>query len=53
MTFHRLVQRDISEALSYYAQYSRQTEDKFWDDLEVGFGKIEKSPTSQHFDASG
>jgi len=53
MTFHKTVQKDISNALAYYGGFSERTEERFWSDLESAFLKIEKYPVEQHFDASG
>ena len=53
MTFHKLVQKDISNALSYYGSYSDETADRFWRDLESALQKIKKHPTGHHYEASG
>ena len=45
--FHLLVQRDINEVLSYYAEGSPTAADRFWDDLHTRFREISEQP--QHF----
>jgi len=53
MVFHKLVQQDVSSALSYYGAYSERTEERFWKDLDKAFTRIGRYPADQHFDTSG
>ena len=47
LRFHPLVQQDINEVLSYYAERSLIAADRFWDDLHTRFHEISEQP--EHF----
>jgi plasmid stabilization system protein ParE len=44
LAFHRLVQRDINDVLSYYSERSTLAADRFWAALEERFQEISVSP---------
>ena len=53
LRYHPLVQRDVSEILTYYEHVSALVADGFWDEFMAAIKSIQENPTHHHFDASG
>ena len=54
LRYHRLVQRDINEAMGYYVeQASYEIAQQFWKELSMALAKVQEYPERQHCDASG
>jgi len=53
LRYHPLVQRDVTEVLTYYEKISPALADGFWDEFEHAISCIQEAPTHCHFDPSG
>ena len=53
LRYHPLVQRDVTEILTYYQDISPALADGFWDEFEATIARVRKAPKACHFDASG
>jgi plasmid stabilization system protein ParE len=53
LRYHPLVQRDVTEILTYYEAISPALADGFWDEFEDTIVRIQEAPTHCHFDATG
>jgi plasmid stabilization system protein ParE len=52
--YHRLIQKDLSSAISHYDQEGgTKLGDRFFDEIESAICKIEQNPTGHHFSDGG
>ena len=51
--YHSAIQKEIREALSYYASISDQLADDFWEELTIAFDYARSHPTRHHYDVTG
>ncbi|MCB1087944.1 MAG: hypothetical protein KDM63_12915 [Verrucomicrobiae bacterium] len=51
--YHRRVQSDLNEALSYYGDISSSLADDFFKEFLAGIAKVAANPGICHFDACG
>lgn len=50
LRYHKLVQRDVSEALKYYESIYPELADSFWDELMAAIQCILSNPLRYHLD---
>ena len=50
LRYHKLVQRDVSEALKYYESIYPELADSFWDELMAAIQYILYNPLRYHLD---
>ena len=51
--YHRLVQRDLNAAMSYYGEASDSLAGDFYKEFLTGINKVSANPKAFHFDLSG
>jgi toxin ParE1/3/4 len=53
LSFHPSVQRDINEAMEFYAGITEALAEEFWKEVQQALREIHERPAAHHFDKSG